>query len=172
MKEKDSIMSSEKKPVETNRYSIFEYKKSNFIDLDHMGIENRVVAGQISLHLESKSYATLRIRYNCYINYSVTVNKQLYLMFRLYRRDSKGLKKELISIPYTLSFNGTLGIENENSFPSIHKNESFYMEYIDELNKSDLYIYEIELDLIYSDVDVSSIEGGFITIEGQITKNS
>jgi hypothetical protein len=147
--------------------SIFEYNKGNYIDLDNMGIEDNIVAGQVTVDTRQLNKAALRIQFGCNLNYSLSLTEQLNLLFKLYRKDQEGTMTELTSTPYTISLDGQLGTESEFITISLQKNESFVMEYVDDVKGGKQYTYVVQVTLIYSSVDESSIQCGYITVTGQ-----
>lgn len=161
---------SKKAKITNKHFLIFESSKGNFIDLDNIGTEDKIVAGQLTVDTKNVDKAMLQISFNCNLKYSLSLTEQLNLLFKLYRRDQNGIVFELTNKSFTVSLYGDLESESEEATVSLQKNEVFYMDYVDEISKGDLYTYIIEVNLIYSSADEASIQSGNITAIGKATK--
>ena len=150
---------------------ILESNKINYINLDNMGTEDAVVVGQLTVDTRKTPSAKLQLSFNCNLDYSMSLTEQMNLLFKLYRKDSKGTTTEIASQPYVVILTGDLGTEAEFVTVSLGKNETFTMNYLDETIVGDLYTYLIEVNLIYSSVDEASIQGGTLTAIGKAYKD-
>jgi hypothetical protein len=150
---------------------IFESNKTNYINLDNMNTEDTIVVGQLTVDTRNNPKAKIQIGLIGQLDYTVSLTEQMNLLFTLYRKDSHGTKTELTSVPYTVILTGELGTEAEFVTISIDKNESFTMNYLDEITVGDLYTYLIEVNLIYSSVDAASIQSGTISAIGKAYKD-
>jgi hypothetical protein len=160
------------KKKSSKKYSfIFESNKTNYINLDNMNTEDTIVVGQLTVDTKNNSKAKIQIGLNCQLDYTVSLTEQMNLLFTLFRKDSHGIKTELTSVPYTVNLTGELGTEAEFITISLEKNETFTMNYLDEITVGELYTYFVEVNLIYSSVDASSIQSGTITAIGKAFKN-
>jgi hypothetical protein len=154
------------------RYSlILESSKTNYINLDNLGTEDTAVVGQLTVDTRRTPKAKIQLSFNCNLDYSMSLTEQMNLLFKLYRKDSKGTMTELASQPYVVILTGELGTEAEFVTISLAKNETLTMNYLDETIVGDLYTYLVEVSLIYSSVDVSSIQSGTITAIGKAYKD-
>lgn len=166
---------------------ILEYNCGTNVNLDKMNVQDNVVAAQLTIdtggnhedtslnHGRSTSIAKLKIIYNCFLNYTATLNEEMDIMFKLYRQDSNGMKIELTSKPYNVSFYGDLTTTNENVTEStplqLEKSESFYTEYFDDVKGGGTYTYIMEVTMIYNSIDSASLQAGYISAIGQINRD-
>lgn len=166
---------------------ILEYNCGTNVNLNKMNVQDNVVAAQLTIDTEgnnevafhnnrmSANVAKIKIVYNCFLSYTATLNEEMDIMFKLYRQDSNGMKIELTSKPYTISFNGDLTTTNENVTESVplqlEKNESFYTEYFDNVKGGGTYTYIMEVTMIYNSTDSSSLQSGYISAIGQISRD-
>ncbi|BCN29079.1 hypothetical protein [Anaeromicropila herbilytica] len=150
---------------------VFESNKTNYIDLDNMGIEDRISVGQLTVDTRNFASAKLEISYNCTLKYTISLTEQLNLLFKLNRKDRNGNVTELASMPYVVNLSGDLGSESETVFLTLEKYETYSMDFIDEVAGGKQYTYFIDVILIYNSVDAASILGSNITAIGSVSNN-
>lgn len=103
----------EKNKSSKKYFFIFESNKTNYINLDNMNTEDTIVVGQLTVDTQSCPQAKIQIGLTCQLDYTVSLTEQMNLLFTLFRKDSKGIKTELTSVPYTVNLTGELGTEAE-----------------------------------------------------------
>jgi hypothetical protein len=150
---------------------IFESNKTNYIDLDNMGIEDRIAVGQLSVDTRNYSNAKVLINYTGDLKYTISLTEQLNLLFKLNRKDRNGNITELASKPYVVNLSGDLGTESETVFLTLEKYETFSMDFVDEVTGGKQYTYFIEVILIYNSVDAASILCGNLSAIGKVYNN-
>jgi hypothetical protein len=158
---------------------IFEFNRGNDVDLTNLNVGDSVTAAQLTVDTTSifedtsttngrASRAVVRITFSSNLNYTITPDEQMNLLFKLYRLDDNRRRTELTSVPYTVSLTGNLNDETEIFTTELQKNETFYTEYFDELRGGGTHTYVMEVSLVYSSIDLATIQSGYISATGQI----
>ncbi|MBL4931943.1 DUF4489 domain-containing protein [Clostridium paridis] len=137
--------------------------QGGYVDLSNMPTSGSTLAS-VSIDTTLLTRAIIKIDFSCILSYSVTVLEELDLIFTLVRTNTKGEIKELASWPYKILMDQIVSGAEEDQyvFITLEKNESFSIEYCDELLCGSSSTYSIRVNTNYFNITNAVIQSSTI----------